>query len=132
MVKSDNWRVLGFEDDLAVTQILAPTSVTGTTPAVGPSATTGIDLRTKGRKRFLIIAGGARTAAGMTITVTESATTNGTYAAATTSGDLTKMTASGVVAVSVKRNPAKPFLRVTATGDGGSADWIVGMWLVGL
>lgn len=129
MPKSDTWRLTGFEADIDAAQLLAPVQcASGTTPVVYPSASTGYDLRTLGtRGRYLLIIDIKRTAQGMTYTVTESATTNGTYAAATTSGSLAKVTASGVQHVSVKYNPAKPFIRVTATGDNAASDVIQGI-----
>ena len=54
---------------------------------------------------------------GVTFAVKESASAAGTYALATTPGDLTKLTAAGTQAVSVNLNPAKPFLKLSATGD---------------
>jgi hypothetical protein len=120
---SDTWRVLGYEDDINVVQLVAPVQTTNVTPVLKPSASTGWDLRTYGRGRLLILISALATAQGATFTVTESATTNGTYAAATTSGSLAKLTASGMVAITVKRNPAKPFLRLTITGDNAATDF---------
>jgi hypothetical protein len=120
---NDTWRTLGFEDDLQVAQLVSPVQSTNTTPVVKPSASTGWDLSGYSRGRFLIIINALRTAQGATFTVTESATTNGTYTAATTSGDLTKMTASGVEYVSIVRNKAKPFVRLTFTGDNAATDF---------
>lgn len=122
-MKSDTWRVLGSEDDISVTQLVAPVQTTNVTPVVKPSASTGWDLRTYGRGTVLVIITAARAAQGATFSFTESATTNGTYAAATTSGDLTKMTASGCQTVTVLKNPAKPFLRLTITGDNAATDF---------
>lgn len=122
-IKSDTWRILGFEDDLTTTQLVAPVQTTNVTPVVKPSATTGWDLRTYGRGRFLILITALRTAQGLTFTVTESATTNGTYTTATTSGSLAKLTASGMVCISIQRNWAKPFVRITATGDNAATDF---------
>lgn len=122
-LKSDTWRILGNEDDVSATQLVAPVQTTNVTPVVKPSASTGWDLRTYGRGRFTIVITALGAAQGITFTLTESATTNGTYAAATTGSTLPKMTASGVQVVSVKRNPAKPFLRLTATGDNAATDF---------
>ena len=54
---------------------------------------------------------------GVTFAVKESATSAGSYTTATTHGDLTKLTAAGTQAVSVNIDPAKPFLKLSATGD---------------
>lgn len=131
MPVSDTWRVYGLEAEMMAAQIVKPTQVTNTTPVVWPSASTGYDLRLLGRRRPLIVINISRAAQGVTFTVTESATTNGTYAAATTSGTLTKLTADGVQYVTVKRNPAKPFIRVTATGDNASTDITAAITLIG-
>jgi hypothetical protein len=120
---NDTWRILGFEDDLEVAQLVTPVQSTNVTPVVKPSASTGWDLSAYDRGRFLIIITALRTAQGATFTVTESATTNGTYTAATTSGSLAKMTASGVEYVSIARNKAKPFVRLTFTGDNAATDF---------
>jgi hypothetical protein len=130
MGQTDTWRTLGFESDITAVQLIAPTAVTNVTPVVWPSASTGIDMSGRGRRRILVVIDCNRTAQGVTFTVTESATTNGTYAAATTSGTLTKMTASGVQYVSVKFNPAKPFLRVTATGDNAATNITAGVTIL--
>jgi hypothetical protein len=132
MVYSDTWRVYGIEADMAAANIVKPTRVQNTTPVVWPSASTGYDLRLLGRKRPLLVISTARTANGVTYSVTESATTNGSYTASTTSGDLTKVTADGVTIVTVKRNPAKPFIRVTATGDNASTDVTASVVVVGV
>ena len=130
MTQSDNWRALGFESDITAVQLIPPTQVTNTTPVVWPSASTGVDMSGRGKRRILAVIDCKRTAQGVTFTFTESATTNGTYAAATTSGTLTKMTASGVQYVSIKFNPAKPFLRCTATGDNAATDITAGVTLL--
>jgi hypothetical protein len=119
---SDTVRILGFESGITAAHVIKPTHTTNTTPVVAPSASTGFDLTTIGRHALLLVISTAVTSNGVTYSVTESATTNGTYTAATTSGSLAKVTADGVLAVSVKRNPAKPFIRVTATGDNASTD----------
>lgn len=131
-IQSDVWRIYGTEADMLAENIVKPTRVQNTTPVVFPSASTGYDLRTLGRRHPLIVISVARTANGVTFTVTESATTNGTYAAATTSGTLTKMSADGVEYATVKRNPAKPFIRVTATGDNASTDVTASIVIVGV
>lgn len=130
MPQSDTTRIIGFESDITAVQLIAPVQVTNVTPVVWPSASTGIDTSAKGKRAILLVIDCKRAAQGVTFTVTESATTNGTYAAATTSGTLDKMTASGVQYVSVRQNPAKKFLRVTATGDNASTDIIAGVTLL--
>jgi hypothetical protein len=130
MARSDTWRNYGFEADMSMVQVVAPVQTTNVTPVVWPSASTGIDTSTRGRKSILVIICAKRAAAGATYSLTESATTNGTYTACTTSGDLTKVVASGMQYVSVKPNPAKPFLRVTVTGDGASADHTTGVGIL--
>lgn len=129
---SDTVNVYGQEAQMVAAQIVKPTQVTNTTPVVWPSASTGYDLRLLGRRSALLVINISRAAQGVTFSVTESATTNGTYAAATTSGSLAKMTADGVEYVTVKRNLAKPFIRVTATGDNGSTDITASVTVIGL
>lgn len=122
MPHSDTWRTIGYEDDITVTQLVAPVQTTNTTPVVKPSGSTGWDFRTYGRGRALLIITAARAANGITFTVTESATTNGTYTAATIGGSLPKLSASGCQVITIQKNPAKPFVRLTATGDNASTD----------
>ncbi len=104
---------------------IAPTAITDTTPLVSdaidlyPSAGHGVADRPH-TLRVALVAGIARTSGGVTFTVTESDASDGDYTAAETFGDLTKLSADGVRIVGVTRNPAKPYLKVTATGDTGS------------
>lgn len=127
MPRSNTWRTVGWEADIGEFSQISPTivQITGVTPVKWPSSSTGIDLSAKGRHSFLVLIQGIRAAHSETITITESATTNGTYNAATTSGTLTTMTATGTQYATVKYNPAKPFIRVTATGADASSDWVM-------
>ena len=131
-IHSDTWRTYGFEADFVAAQIVKPTQVTNVTPVLFPSSSTGYDLRLLGRRRPIVVITISRAAQGVTFSVTESATTNGTYTAATTSGSLAKMTADGVEFITVKRNLAKPFIRVTATGDNASTDITASIAVLGI
>lgn len=113
---SDTVRIIGFEGDVTLVQAIKPTSIADTTPVLSSA----IDTRTYPRNRILVVCNLARTNNGVTFSVTESATSGGTYAAATTSGTLTKLSLDGVRYVTVQRNAAKPFIKVTATGDNGT------------
>jgi hypothetical protein len=128
MPKSDTWRTYGWEGEIGGYVAVSPSMVqiTGATPVLYPTSSTGIDLSARPRRSSIVVLiRGVRTGGKETVTITESATTNGTYTAATTSGDLTQLAATGTQYCTVKYNPAKPFLRVTFTGDGAGADWIV-------
>jgi len=127
MPRSDTWRTTGWEAEIGSFSQISPTivQITGATPVVWPSSSTGVDLSARGRHSVLVLVQGIRTGGKETITITESATTNGTYAAATLGSTIAQMEATGTIAVTVKYNPAKPFIRVTATGDGAPADWVM-------
>jgi hypothetical protein len=127
MPRSNTWRITGWESDIGGYVAVSPTMVqiTGATPVLYPSSSTGIDLSAIGRHSVLLLVRGVRTGGKETVTVTESATTNGTYAAATVGTALAQLDATGTQYTTIKYNPAKPFIRVTFTGDGAPADWIV-------
>lgn len=121
---NENIRNLGFEADIDAVQALVPQVIQDDTPVLSSA----IDTTSYPRARILLVAEynevGA-TAHTMAFTVTESATSGGTYTAATTSGTLTATSADFVQIASVKRNPAKPFIKVTATGSHADVDGIV-------
>lgn len=127
MPKSTTWRTTGFEDQIGTALVVGATAtnITGATPVKWPSASTGVDTSARGRKSILVVITALKTTAGVTFTVTESATTNGTYTACTVGTTPPLLEASGVQVVAVKPNAAKPFLRVTGTGDGETSDYNV-------
>lgn len=117
---SDTVRVLGFEADVDVVQGLKPTAIADVTPVLGGA----IDTSAHPRRRILVACNLTRTSNGVTFAVVESATSGGTYTAATTSGTLTKLSLDGVRFISVKHNKAKPFIKVSATGDNATMDCV--------
>jgi hypothetical protein len=120
---SETVRNIGFEADVTLVDALTPQVIQDATPVLSAA----IDTRTYARKRILLVAGYnevTSTAHTMAFTVTESATSGGEYSASTTSGTLTATSADGVQFASIKRNAAKPFLKVTATGSNADVDGI--------
>jgi len=119
----DTIRILGQEADMTLVQAHAPQAIADATPVLSAA----IDTRTYPRKRILAIMenkeNGATTHT-IAMTITECATSDGTYAAATTTGTLTAISADGVQWASVKRNKAKPFIKVTLTGSHTDVDVI--------
>ena len=119
----DTVRVLGFEADMTLVEALTPQAIQDDTPVLSAA----IDTRSYPRKRILLVASynevGATTHT-MAFTVTESATSGGEYTAATTSGTLTASSADVVQWASIKRNPAMPFIKITATGSHADVDGI--------
>lgn len=121
----DTVRTTGFESKITAIQALAPQVIADATPVLSAA----IDLSTAyPRARFLLVCDVKETTATLhtiDFTVTESATSGGSYTAATTSGTLTGASSDTVVFASFKRNPAKPFIKVTATGSHADVDVIV-------
>lgn len=122
---NENIRNLGLEADITVIQALDAQAIQDATPVLSSA----IDTTTYPRTRILLVAHSkevTNTAHTMAFTVTESATSGGTYAAATTTGTLTASAADSVTrTASIKRNPAKPFIKVTATGSHTDVDVLV-------
>lgn len=119
----DTVRVLGQEADMTLVQALVPQSIADATPVLSSA----IDTRLYPRKRMLLIAENKEATATthtITFTVTESATSGGSYAASTTSGTLTALSADGVQWAMIQRNAAKPWIKVTATGSHTDVDVI--------
>lgn len=122
---SDTIRNVGFEG--RVTQVLAlkPQSIADDTPVLSSA----ISFASYARARAILLAQFTEvtpTAHTITFSVTESATSDGSYASATTSGSLAATTTDGTVfSVSIKRNPLKPFIKITATGSHADVDAIV-------
>jgi len=130
---SDTVRVQGFESATDVIQAIVPIAYTTSSTPIVSSA---IDRRSYPRKRCLVLASckADATSTGVTSSVTESATSGGSYTAATTTGTFGATNAALEQYAAVKFNPAKPFMKVTMTPAGGSgvvgasviflADWI--------
>lgn len=121
---SDTIRTLGFEAQVEMTQALKPQVIADATPVLSSA----IDTSAFPRKRLLLVANVTETtptAHTITFSVTESATSGGSYAAASTSGTLTALSADGVRFAAIQKNPAKPFIKITATGSHTDVDVIV-------
>ena len=120
---NDTVRNIGFQSDITAVQALAPQSIADATPVLSSA----IDTSAYPRARILAIFTNKEATATthtITFTVTESATSGGAYTASTTSGTLTALSADGVQYASIKRNAAKPFIKVTATGSHADVDVI--------
>ena len=119
----DTVKILGNEGDMTLVQAHVPQVIADATPVLSSA----IDTRSYPRKRILVMWTNKETTATahtMALTVTESATSGGSYAASTTSGTLTAISADGVQWASVKRNSAKPFIKLTLTGSHADVDVI--------
>ena len=124
---SETVRNVGIEADVVTVQALTPQQISDDTPVLSSAIdTSSVSNR---RTRILLVAAAheaTATAHTMAFTVTESATSGGAYTAATTTGTLTASSATDVVrTASIKRNKAKPFIKITATGSHADADFIV-------
>ncbi len=120
----DTIRIQGQEADIDVVQALVAQDIQDATPVLSSA----IDMRDYPRKRAFLIATSAErtdTVYTMAFTVTESATSNGSYAAATTTGTLTAAATGQTRIAQIKRNSAKPFIKITATGSHADVDVIV-------
>lgn len=122
---SETVRNIGYEADIDIVHAIAPRVITDATPILSSA----IDLSgsTYARKRMLVVFANKEataTAHTVAVTVTESATSGGTYTAATTAGTATALSADGAQVLSVRRNPAMPFVKVTLTGSHADVDAI--------
>lgn len=114
--RSELVNALGFEGQMTLVQALEPQVIADSTPVLSAA----IDTRDYPGKRMLLIAENKEstaTAHTIAFTVTESATSGGSYTGASTSGTLTALSATGVQWAAIKKNPAMPFIKVTATGS---------------
>ena len=122
---NENTRNLGFEADITVVNALEPQALQDDTPVLSAA----IDTDSYPRARILLIANVVETtgtAHTVAFTVTESATSGGIYTASTTSGTLTASAATNTTQwASIKRNKAKPFIKVTVTGSHGDVDVVL-------
>ena len=126
---NENTRNLGFEGDITVVQTHAPQVIDDSTPVLSAA----IDTGSYPRCRIMVIGNQKETtgtAHTMALTVTESATSGGSYSACSVSGTLTAISADGIQWASVKRNLLKPFLKVTFTGSHDDIDGIYSSCLV--
>lgn len=119
---SETVRNLGFESDITTVQALVPQALQDATPVLSSA----IDTRLYPRTRIVLV-GQTHEVTGTThttaFTVTESATSGGSYTASTTSGTLTASAATDVIRIAtVRRNQAMPFIKVTITGSHADVD----------
>ena len=115
----DTIRIQGQEADMDVVNAITAVAYTTSSSEVLSSA---IDTTAHPRKKILVVGNHAAdaTSTGVTMTVKESASSGGTYAAATKTGTFGASTSAGSWITQVKRNPAKPFIKVSFTPAGGS------------
>lgn len=126
---SENIRNVGFEGDITQVNVLAHQAIQDATPVLSSAVNTNLYPRA----RILLVAHSTETtdtAHTMAFTVTESATEGGEYTASTTSGTLTAAAAAQTRIASVKRNKAKPWIKVTATGSNADVDVVVSAHLL--
>jgi hypothetical protein len=126
---SDTWRTLGNEAQITAVLSLVPAVIADDTPVLS----TALDTRLYPGAEILLVAlyneVGATTHT-MAFTVTESATSGGSYAAATTSGTLTATSADFVHIATIRRNEAMPWIIVTYTGSHTDVNGIAGAALL--
>jgi hypothetical protein len=131
---TDTVRILGLENDLAVVQALDAQAIQDATPVLSSAINTASKNPDYRRTRILLVAHSKEvtpTSHTMAFTVTESATEGGAYTAATTTGTLTASADDSVTRVaSIKRNKAKPWIKVTATGSHADVDVLVSAWVM--
>jgi hypothetical protein len=124
---SENTRNVELENHIVAVQALIPQAIADDTPVLSAAIDTAALAHR--RSRILLVATSHEetgTAHTLAFTVTESATAGGEYTAAATTGVLTASAATDVTRVaSIKRNKAKPFIKVTATGSHGDIDVLV-------
>jgi hypothetical protein len=122
---SDTWRILGREAKMDAVLAITPQAITDATPVLSDA----IDVRLYPGQTILLVAlyneVGATTHT-MAFTVTESATSGGSYTPSVTSGTLTATSADFVQFATIARNEAMPFIKVTATGSNADVDGIAG------
>ena len=126
---NENIRNMGVEADITQVTVLAHQAIQDATPVLSSA----IDTRSYPRCRILLLAHSTEatdTAHTMAFTVTESATSGGEYTASTTTGTLTAAAVAQTRLATIKRNPAKPFIKVTATGSNADVDVIVSAHLL--
>ena len=115
----DTIRITGAEADIdAVVATAAVAYTTSSAEVLG----TAIDTTAYPGKRIFVVFNHAAdaTSTGVTLTVKESATSGGSYSAATKTGTVAASTSARTTVVQVARNKAKPFIKTSMTPAGGS------------
>jgi len=98
-----------------VKPVMAVIPVSGSDAAIAATAVNGVGYN---RCAFLFLTGAMGTGAGISCQVTESASSGGTYTVASTTAALTNLTttsASKLLAIDVRVNSAKPYLKLYGT-----------------
>ena len=115
----DTINVQGYEAAMDVVNGITAVAYTSSSAEVLSAA---IDTTAYPRKQIFVVGNHAAdaTSTGVTLTVKESATSGGSYTAATKTGTFGASTSAGSWMTQVKRNPAKPFIKVSITPAGGS------------
>ena len=118
---SDTWRVLGRDTRMDGVVALAPQAIQDATPVLSAAIDLSVAYPRQTAIAWLVSKETTGTAHTIGLTVTESATTDGEYTAASTSGTMTGLSADGMLLGTFKRNPAKPFVKLTLTGSNADA-----------
>jgi hypothetical protein len=123
MAGDENIRNIGFEGRITAIQALAPQAIQDDTPVLSAA----INTDSYPRARFLLVCEVKETTPTVhtiDFDISECATSGGEYAAGTTSGTITGASSDTTQIASYKRNPAKPYIKVTATGSHADVDVI--------
>ncbi len=115
----DTIRITGAEADMnAVVATAAVAYTTRSSEVLG----TAVDTTVYPGKRLFVIFNHAAdaTSTGVTLTVKESATSNGTFTAATKTGTVAASNSARATVVQVARNKSKPWIKTSITPAGGS------------
>ena len=116
---SETVKIQGREADFTAVYGAAPATYSTSSTEV---LSTAIDTRLYPRTQIFVVASHTAdaTSTGVTVTVKESATSGGSYTTATFTGTAGASNSARTVLLQVKRNLAKPFIKVSMTPAGGS------------
>ena len=115
----DTIRVQGAEADIDAVVATAAVAYTSSSAEI---LGTAVDTTAYPGKRIFVVFNHAAdaTSTGVTLTVKCSATSGGSYSAATKRGTVAASTSARTTIVQVKRDPTKPFIKTSITPAGGS------------
>ncbi len=115
----DTIRVQGAQADIDAVIATAPVAYTTSSAEV---LGTAVDTTAyPGKRLFVVFAHAAdATSTGVTLTVKQSATSNGSFTAATKTGTVAASTSARTTVVQVQRDPTKPWIKTSITPAGGS------------
>lgn len=115
----DTIRVQGAEADIDA--VVATAAVAYTTSSAEVLGTAVDSTLYPGKRIFAVFNHAAdATSTGVTLTVKNSASSGGSYSAATKTGTVAASNSARVTVVQVKRDPSKPFIKTSITPAGGS------------